>query len=278
MKEKNKKLINKLFEDEENAQIMDADILDKLSGYYNKKEIRTIKKGINKKYKCKKDFSSYYKLNECIQYLTTKELQYDEEEIIDDINNIDIVKKVEVLGEKSYRINTSKGKIEFSTIDSIKSKNTKINNIELEKYFKNIQSLATRTGKSYNYSVEASNIFSKYYELKNQIVTGYIYTNNEKGKYLHSWIEFEVNGKPVVLDSELNVIMNKKGYYLLNHINEKEILSKIDSENIVQDLEKYKSVIGNEIDFRIYLTSRDEVIRDLNKNPQLFNKNDGEER
>ena len=80
-----------------------------------------------------------------------------------------------------------------------------------------------------------------------------------------------------LLDSTFNVIMNKEGYYLLRHV---EPISKIDSKSITEDWYKYGELLYK-LDLKTYLTYRDEIINDLEKNKQLFQKakeDEGEER
>lgn len=102
--------------------------------------------------------------------------------------------------------------------------------------------------------------------IPNNIVTGYTYGYTDKSQYLHSWIETELKGEPVVIDGTLNVIMNKEGYYKMRHI---EVLTKISNETLMSDIEKYLSKVGK-ISLDVYYLFRDEIIEEFKKNETLF--------
>lgn len=102
--------------------------------------------------------------------------------------------------------------------------------------------------------------------IPNNIVTGYTYGYTDKSQYLHSWIETELKGEPVVIDGTLNVIMNKEGYYKMRHI---EVLTKISNETLMSDIEKYLSKVGK-ISLAVYYLFRNEIIEEFKKNETLF--------
>ena len=74
--------------------------------------------------------------------------------------------------------------------------------------------------------------------------------------------------------------MDKSSYYRLHHIGEQDICSVISSEEIISDKRDFGDLI-NILDSKTYLTSRHEIIRDIDRNKHLFDNTDinsGEER
>lgn len=111
---------------------------------------------------------------------------------------------------------------------------------------------------------------SKSLEMPNDLVTGYVYGISDKTKFLHSWVEFEVKGKELVIDYTLNIIMNKEGYYYLQHARP---LSRISNEDLVNDDEYIRKFnkLGH-FNIKEYLTFRDEIVNDFKKNQKLFDE------
>ena len=75
-------------------------------------------------------------------------------------------------------------------------------------------------------------------------------------------------------------MIDKESYYRLLHIDEKEICSIISSDEIIADKRDFGGLIKL-LDSKTYLTSRHEIVRDLDKNKHLFDNSDidsGEER
>lgn len=109
--------------------------------------------------------------------------------------------------------------------------------------------------------------------IPNDVVTGYIYGLSDKVKYLHSWVELNYHGNDVVLDYTLNALINREGYYLLNHISEP--LSRISSKQIQEDCKLIKKLnkVGS-FNIKEYLVFRDEIIRDLEKNREVLDKDE----
>ncbi len=100
----------------------------------------------------------------------------------------------------------------------------------------------------------------------NTIVTGYCYGYSDKSRFLHSFVETILNGEEVVIDGTLNAIMNKDGYYALRHI---KPLTKISNQTLREDMEKYLYKI-KKFPPEVYFVFRDEIIRDFEKNDELF--------
>ena len=127
-----------------------------------------------------------------------------------------------------------------------------------------------RKGKCHSKALEIS---SRLGSIANDIVTGNTYGYSDKAKYLHSWVEFSYNGNDVVLDYTLNALINREGYYLLNHISEP--LSRISSKQIQEDCKLIKKLnkVGS-FNIKEYLFFRDEIIRDLEKNREVLDKDE----
>lgn len=62
------------------------------------------------------------------------------------------------------------------------------------------------------------------------------------------------------------------GYYSLNHIS--EIISRINCLDIETDEKVFYQIDNGDynIDYKTYLTCRDEMMRDLQRNIDIFNK------
>lgn len=98
--------------------------------------------------------------------------------------------------------------------------------------------------------------------VSHNVVTGNIYGLSDKARYLHTWIETEINNEQVVLDFTMNSVVNKAGYYALRHA---EALSSINGENISKDCELLKS-LGIKTGIKPYMLFRDELVKEVNKN------------
>lgn len=87
-------------------------------------------------------------------------------------------------------------------------------------------------------------------------------------KILHSVVEIKTKkGKEFILDWTKNIVMDKDEYIKLFSFN---ILESIKSEDILNDS---KFIKGTEIlSLKYYLTFRDEIIKDLNRNSFIFDK------
>ena len=121
-----------------------------------------------------------------------------------------------------------------------------------------------RLGKCHKISMDISKKLGK----DNFLVTGYCYGMSDQSKYLHSWVETIIDNKEVVIDYTQNAIINKPGFYLLNHA---EPLSKIPNNDIISD-EYFLNKICSLIPFsnKEYLVFRDEIMSDLKKSNISF--------
>ncbi|MCI8460314.1 MAG: hypothetical protein HFE81_02850 [Bacilli bacterium] len=103
-------------------------------------------------------------------------------------------------------------------------------------------------------------------DVTNQIVTGFVYGYTDKSKFLHSWIETKIKKEEVVIDGTLTAIFNKQGYYNIRHA---EVLNRISNETVRNDVKNYLEQIQN-IPQEFYFVFRDAIIKDLERNNQLF--------
>ena len=235
---------------------------------HTKENIDKVKEDVKFLVDYEKDYFYYKELDDLIQYLTSKMCQGRKQRYIKEIQDLDIVNNINEVKRNHYVINTIDGKISFCTIDGIVSEKDKLLNSfedeeELKTYYNKIANFSTRVHKCHYLGIYSSQMLEEYFNIKNYLVTGYTCFATEKSKYLHSWNEFEYNGEQYVLDSTLNVIMNKEGYYLLRHI--EEIVEKIESDKIISDYEKYGEII-NKLGIKVYVTSRDLIIKEIEKN------------
>ena len=104
--------------------------------------------------------------------------------------------------------------------------------------------------------------------IENDVVTANRLIFTDVGRSLHSWNEFSINGKDHVLDFTQNFVMNKEGYYAFNRID--EILGRVSCNDIDRDLKILTNISDSDIDYKTYLTSRDEIMKDLERNLKFF--------
>lgn len=109
---------------------------------------------------------------------------------------------------------------------------------------------------------------SKSLGVTNDVVTGYIFGYSDKAKYLHSWVEFNFRGRDVVIDYTLNILMNKEGYYYMQHAIP---ISRISDKKIREDNETIRKFgkVGY-FNLKEYLVFRDEIMHDFEKNKKVF--------
>ena len=235
---------------------------------HTKKDIEDAKNAIKEEYNYEEDYFVYKEIDDNIQFLTSKMYREVKQHYINRIKEYDdIVKSVNQTGDNSYEIETVDGKISFTTIDELVTDKSDLlvassEEEGIRKYFRDIANFETRLHRCHRLGVYAAHILDEFLNIKNQMVTGYTCFATEKSRYMHTWNEFKLGEKEYVLDSTLNVIMNKDGYYLLRHIN--EILDRIDSKNVIEDFEKYGEQI-TKYGIKAYATARDLLIKDFEK-------------
>lgn len=153
-------------------------------------------------------------------------------------------------------IETKDGTIRAMKFSSYKPKVKKIiPNIENERRFGNCY--------EYAYYISTGLPFENY------LTTGYIYGYSDKAKFLHSWVEVNINGEDYVIDATLNAMINKEGYYLLQHA---KPINKISRQTLLNDLDNFSIIDNKNIPMEVYYVFRDEIIEDLNKNKDIFRK------
>lgn len=270
----NKNTYKLLFETpEEESEKIDSMRYTMLFGTkHSKEDVERVKQYIKYVHGYEKDYFAYKEIDDNIQYLTSKSYRNKKQEYIDKIKeHDDIVKSVTQTGNNSYEIETVDGKISFSTIDELATDRAELlvassDEEGIRKYFNDISNFETRLHRCHRLGVYAAHILDEFLGIKNQMVTGYTCFATEKSKYLHTWNEFKMGEKEYVLDSTLNVIMNKEGYYLLRHV--EEVLDRIDSDKVIEDFEKYGEKI-TQYGIKAYATARDLLIKDFEK---LYNQ------
>lgn len=215
--------------------------------------------------KVRKIYTYEYTIWEAIHYLTSNVGINNQQKILENLKTI-----VEDVKENNgiICIKTTFGEIKFSRITNF------FPNLEFDDEIEDIRNRLGKigeVGKCHAWAIEYSKRL-KNIGIENDVVTADKYLMTDKNKHLHSWNEFEINGKEHVLDYTQNVVMNKDGYYALNHI--KKVISKINCMDIENDEKLYRQINGRyyEIDAKTYLTCRDEIMRDLQKNIGIFNE------
>lgn len=124
--------------------------------------------------------------------------------------------------------------------------------------FKQIPQLQTteRHGKCHMASID----LLRSIENKNKVATGFMYTFGEGCKYLHSWIEFKLDGRDFVIDATRNLLMPKKFYYYIRNI--KGPVYKISSETIIKEEQIFDYLIShNEWLSKLYLSNRHQALQ-----------------
>ena len=96
-----------------------------------------------------------------------------------------------------------------------------------------------------------------------KIVTGYITIGNKK--VLHSVIEYEQDGKNIILDWTRNLVINKEQYERLTKFVE---LSSFEGRKVIDDIEIIFKDLN--IGVKTYVVFRDELIKDMQRNPHIF--------
>jgi len=106
---------------------------------------------------------------------------------------------------------------------------------------------------------------------KHTIVTGYVCLGREQEKTLHTWIEFNHNGKEKVIDYTMNAIMDKIDYYLLRHV--QNIVSEIKNNEIKNNFtqESFKQLTSY-FDMKFVLCNWNKFLDELKRNNLINEK------
>ena len=131
--------------------------------------------------------------------------------------------------------------------------------IEAPKDLINELKTLNRKGNCHLKAVELCNSF------ENSIVQTGIITIG-KVQYLHSVIQFkDENGNDIIIDYTRDLWIDKSEYIKLFNF---EILSSIKSDDIFEDAKLLKEL--SPFSLKVYLTFRDELMKDINKNKFIF--------
>ena len=159
------------------------------------------------------------------------------------------VEKNEKFNLPEVKIETTKGVIRAIQFSSLAP--------EVKNLFPFIES-DKRFGNCYDFAYNISLNLG----VPNQIVTGYIYGYSDKSKFLHSWIESTIKGEEYVIDGTLNAMINKEGYYLMQHA---KPITKISDSVLKSDIKNHLDVMQT-IPIEAYYVFRNEIINDLERN------------
>lgn len=172
----------------------------------------------------------------------------------------DYIKKIDISKNNKFNlpelsIETTEGTIRAIQFSSIAPKcKEKLPFIETDE----------RHGKCYEIAHEISLNLG----ISNNIVTGYIYGYTDKSKFLHSWVETTIKGEEYVIDGTLNSLINKQGYYLMQHA---KPITKISNQTFVNDIKNYLEKMKT-FPIEVYYVFRDEIIKDFQKNDEIFER------
>ncbi|MBO4293777.1 MAG: hypothetical protein J5881_05270 [Clostridia bacterium] len=240
-------------------------------------DVKELKKKLVEKYGDEIFDFSY--MNELIDRLNSIENIFDTSEIVEEISYIQNVKSLLNHQTGEFEIVAEQGLVHFSDINSfIKTLGNGEKSEKVTQYLKRVSSLNERIHHCHAESINLAIILEKEYKIPCKVVTGYTSYFVSKNRYLHTWNELNIDGNEYVIDSTMNTFINKEGYYLLRNINEKENISTINSDIIVEDIEKNRDLL-DEIDLKSYLTCRDEIINEYKAKSQVLKKsNEGDER
>ena len=159
------------------------------------------------------------------------------------------VEKNEKFNLPEVKIETTKGIIQAIQFSSVAP--------EVKNLFPFIES-DKRFGNCYDFAYNISLNLG----VPNQIVTGYIYGYSDKSKFLHSWVESTINDEEYVIDGTLNAMINKEGYYLMQHA---KPITKISDSVLKSDIKNHLDVMQT-IPLEVYYVFRDEIVNDLERN------------
>lgn len=159
------------------------------------------------------------------------------------------VEKNEKFNLPEIKIETTKGIIQAIQFSSVAP--------EVKNLFPFIES-DKRFGNCYDFAYNISLNLG----VPNQIVTGYIYGYSDKSKFLHSWVESTINDEEYVIDGTLNAMINKDGYYLMQHA---KPITKISDSVLKSDIKNHLDVMQT-MPMEVYYVFRNEIVNDLERN------------
>lgn len=116
-----------------------------------------------------------------------------------------------------------------------------------------------RYGKCQERSIQTGNLIEN-----SKVVTGYVTIKNIK--FWHTIVEFVKDNETMVIDYTKNLYISKEQYYDLTKF---IVIASIDSKMLVEDIKKYEKFPKL---FKMFMSFRDEMISNLEKNKHLFDK------
>lgn len=102
---------------------------------------------------------------------------------------------------------------------------------------------------------------------EHNILIGYIHGFDDRISNLHTWIEINFDNNDYVIDLYNNIIMNKEGFYYLNH---PKVINSINNKDIKKDKFFLKDMKKLKYFLEMYFSSRNEMIKSIEKNRFLF--------
>lgn len=170
--------------------------------------------------------------------------------------------------EKKYKIDFSKIKYNNKTKEYEYEFNGEVytfdklsNRIEEENVKKELES-KRRYGQCHSKSIELATAQPEAY-----ILTGYV--KRVDGKFLHSIVEIEKKNRKYVIDYTKNIIMPKEQYAKLTGFEE---LERISDMEYLQHVQKIANI--PDIDLKTYTTFGKEIVKELEKNTFVLDKDD----
>jgi hypothetical protein len=170
--------------------------------------------------------------------------------------------------EKKYKIDFSKIKYNDKTKEYEYEFNGEVytfdklsNRIEEENVKKELES-KRRYGQCHSKSIDLATAQPEAY-----ILTGYV--KRVDGKFLHSIVEIEKKNRKYVIDYTKNIIMPKEQYAKLTGFEE---LERISDMEYLQHVQKIANI--PDIDLKTYTTFGKEIVKELEKNTFMLDKDE----
>ena len=130
---------------------------------------------------------------------------------------------------------------------------------KIAEYYPSALTLESRKGKCHQMSLAISQGLGD----DCNVVTGSYYTVTPRARFLHSWVEEEIDNETYCYDFTYNIALKQKDYYKLFHVIPYE---KISPAQFREDRELLARLVGkSELYSKLYLSSREEAL-DIAKN------------
>lgn len=171
--------------------------------------------------------------------------------------------KIQQIDLDHIRFNDEIKQYEYRNHDLIITFNKISNHLNDDRLIKELNS-NKRYGKCHSRSIDISQCIDDA-----KVVTGYITIGHTK--IIHSIIEYKYCEKMIVLDWTRNLSIPKEKYIQLTNFVE---ITSIDNNKILGDLYMLEWLNMGD---KSYLIFRDELIRDVERNPQIFFSNENSE-